>query len=440
MQLSHPLRVREALAAATCTLLSLDSAQAGFFDSGRQRIVDSAVLYYSEQDRVTVIEPVVQVKTQISEDEFFTVKFVYDAMSGATPNGATPTSTPQVFTSPSGETSYTTPANKLPLVDFSDTRVALSGDWEKPVTRTLRGQYSAYGSVETDYLSVGASASFLLDLDNKLTTLAFGVAANVDRIFPEGGAPAELTSTAAQSSARIAGREVEIEAEDDDEGEDDEEGLGETKTGYDLLIGVTQVVTRRTLMQFNYGYGVSSGYLTDPYKIVSVLDPATGATTDHIYEKRPDHRTRNTLYWKTVYHLPEDVINVSYRYYWDDWDVQAHTIDLTYRLELGKKIYLEPHYRYYTQTAARFFGYGIVAGTTPKHASSDLRLAELQSTTAGLRFARQESENSEWGLGVDYMLQTGDAHPSDAIGLQTSQKLFTELNALSVTADFSIKF
>lgn len=436
MQLSRPLRVREALAAATCSLLSLESAQAGFFDADRLWVMDSAVLFYGEQDRVNVIEPVVQVKTEIGEGEFMTVKLVYDAMSGATPNGATPTTTSQTFTSPSGETQYTAAANELPLVAFRDTRVALSVDWENPITRTVRGQYSAYVSGETDYLSVGASASFLWETNNKLTTYTFGAAANADQIKPTGGAPAELAPVAPRTTARVNSREVEIEAEGD--GED--AGPSKSKTGYDLLVGVTQVVTRRTLMQFNYGYGVSSGYLTDPYKIVSVLNPATGATTGYVHEKRPDSRTRNTLYWKTVYHLPEDVINVAYRYYWDDWDVQAHTLDLTYRLELGKKTYLEPHYRYYTQTAAKFFNHGIVSGASPQNASSDLRLAQMQSNTVGLRFARRESANSEWGLGVDYMLQTGDAHPSDAIGLQTNQNLFTDLKALSVTADFSIKF
>lgn len=439
MQLNRIRSVRDALTAATCALLSIDPAQAGFFDSDRLWIVDSAVLFYGEQDRVNVIEPVVQVKTEFSEGEFVTLKLVYDAMSGATPNGATPTDSAQTFTSPSGETVYTTAANALPLVSFRDTRVALSGDWERPINRSLRGQYSAYVSGETDYLSVGASASFLWDVNNKLTTLTLGVAANADQIKPTGGAPVELAPVAPRTTAGVGNRAlegVEIEAEDDGGGD----GPTQSKTGYDVLVGVTQVVTRRTLMQFNYGYGVSSGYLTDPYKIVSILNPTTGATTGYVHEKRPDSRVRNTLYWKTVYHLPEDVINVSYRYFWDNWDVQAHTLDLTYRLDLGKKTYVEPHFRYYTQTAADFFNHGIESGTTPRYASSDLRLAEMQSNTLGLRFARTESENSEWGVGVDYMVQTGNAHPGDAIGLQTTQNLFSELKALSVTADFSIKF
>ncbi|MBI3775238.1 MAG: DUF3570 domain-containing protein, partial [Gammaproteobacteria bacterium] len=351
MQLTSPHRIRESLTAATCTLLSIDAAHAGFFDYDSLWNIDSAVLLYSEQNRVDVVEPVLQIKKEIGEGEFVTVKFVYDAMSGATPNGAAPTSTTQTFSSPSGESRYTTAARQLPLVSFTDARAAVSVDWELPLSRTLRSQYNVNFSRETDYSSMGASGSLLWDVNSKLTTLTAGVAANLDQVKPTGGMPTELSPvmmTPAPTN-RVTTREIEDGGEGGGSG-----GGSKTKNAYDILMGVTQVLTRRTLMQLNYSYGKSSGYLTDPYKIVSVVN-SSGVTQSYLHEKRPDTRTRNTLYWKTVYHLPEDVVHVSYRYYWDDWDIKSSTVDLTYRLQLGTHFYLEPHYRYYTQTAANFF-------------------------------------------------------------------------------------
>jgi len=442
MQLTAPRRLRDSLTVATCSLLSLDAAHADFFDAKSLRNVDSAVLVYTEQDRVTVIEPVVQFKKELGDGEFLTVKFVYDAMSGATPNGATPTNTVQTFSGPSGQNSYTTAAHKLPLVSFEDTRVAVSLDWELPMSRGLRGQYNVNFSRETDYTSLGASASFLWDVNNELTTLTAGIAANLDQVSPTGGVPVGL-SALSTTVAPENDRRVEREEAEGSEGGGD--GGSKTKTGYDLLVGVTQVLTRRTLMQLNYSYGKSSGYLTDPYKIVSVINGTTGETLPvnsggYLHEKRPDTRTRNALYWKTVYHLPEDVVHVSYRYYWDNWGIQSNTVDLTYRLQLGAHDSLEPHYRYYTQTAADFFTNSIVDGNTPNYASADLRLAALHSNTVGLRYAHALDSSSELGLGVDYMHQTGDAHPASAIGVQKNEALFTDLKTMSVTADFSMKF
>lgn len=417
------LTVREKLTVATCGLLSLDSAHAGFFDYDSLWVADSAVLYYQEQDRIRVIEPVVQVKKEIDEGEFVTLKLVYDSMSGATPNGALPSDTTQTFTSPSGEKTFTVQPHELPLIDFSDARAAISADWERPFSRIARGQYNLNYSQETDYKSLGASATLLWDINNKMTTLSFGAGANTDRINPTGGTPAELG----------------VVSNDDD----DDRGPDKTKTGYDLLFGVTQVLNRRTLMQFNWGFGRSSGYLTDPYKIVSVVDGTTGATlpvNGYVHEKRPDSRTRNTLYWKTVFHLPEDVVHVAYRYFQDDWDIRAHTVDLTYHFKLGADTYLEPHYRYYTQSAAKFFTYSIASGDTPKYASADLRLAEFQSNTYGLRLAHRFNSSSEAGLGYYSMIQTGDKHPSEAIGVQRDENLFADLKASSVFLDFKMKF
>lgn len=420
MQLTPPHLIRNSLTVATCSLLSLDAAQAGYFDYESSWDVDAAVLFYSEQNRVDVVEPVLQIKKEIGEGEFVTIKLAFDSISGATPNGATPASTPQTFTSPSGESRSTTAAHQLPLVSFTDARAAASIDWELPLSRISRAQYHANFSRETDYTALGAGATLRWDVNSKLTTLTASIAANLDQVKPTGGLPAQLSPLNMDN--------------------DNSRGGSRSKNTYDLLAGVTQVLTRRTLMQLNFSYGKNRGYLTDPYKIVSVVHGTTGATQDYLHEQRPGTRTRHVLYWKTVYHLPEDVVHVAYRYYWDDWDIRSNTLDLTYRLQLGARTYLEPHYRYYTQTAANFFTHSIMAGNVPDYASADLRLAALQSSTAGLRFAHQLDPGSEWGLGFDIMRQTGNAHPVSAIGEQKNERLFSNLNATSVTADFSMQF
>ena len=80
------------------------------------------------------------------------------------------------------------------------------------------------------------------------------------------------------------------------------QGDSDSKTLTDVLLGVTQVINKRTIMQFNYSLSSSSGYLTDPYKLLSVIDATTGKTAVdvsgapiYVYEQRPDSRTKHAF-------------------------------------------------------------------------------------------------------------------------------------------------
>ncbi len=163
------------------------------------------------------------------------------------------------------------------------------------------------------------------------------------------------------------------------------------------------------LTQLNYSIGQSRGYLTDPYKIISRVDPSIGNTIDYLTENRPDSRLRQAIFWKTVFHLPSDVVHLSYRYYWDDWSITAHTAEIKYRFNIGDHFYFMPNFRYYKQTGAKFFKYSILNGSQlPDYASADLRLAPMQSTTKGLKVGYNFSGNTEVSFRAAYMQQWGE--------------------------------
>src|SRR5690606_13337035 len=106
-------------------------------------------------------------------------------------------------------------------------------------------------------------------LNNKNTTLNLGLSAGSDFISPEGGVPVGLSPMALQTNVSDAEFD-QLFAASRESGDD-------SKTVADLLLGVSQVVDRRTVMQFNYSLSLSSGYLTDPFKILSVIDDAPGS-------------------------------------------------------------------------------------------------------------------------------------------------------------------
>ena len=424
MQLKKTQSIRTALATATCTLLGTQTEEAAAFGTDAPWEYDSALLYYSEENRVTAIEPVFAARKEMDDDEYLNFRIVIDSLTGASANGAVPMPFAQTFSTPSGDSTYVTPANETPLdPTFKDTRVALSADWEKPINRDLTGTYGAYISREFDYTSVGASASFSRDTEDRNRTYTAGVAASYDLVSPVGGAPVGMSPMPVPGKKQISG-------------EDD------TKTVIDLLLGITQVLDRKSLLQFNYTIGTNNGYLTDPYKILSVVDNSgTIVGTDpYLFENRPDSRLSQSLYVKYVHQFTEDVIYLTYRYFWDDWDITSHTFDLRYRFELGGGHYLQPHARYYLQSKADFYKAYLrdTEVNTTQITSADYRLGDMTTTTLGLLYGLEISEKSEFTIRAEVMRQSGDE--PDKFGVLNNQVLFPDVDAIIVQAGYSFHF
>ncbi|PUB85500.1 MAG: hypothetical protein DBP01_14330, partial [gamma proteobacterium symbiont of Ctena orbiculata] len=78
VQLKKQKKIRTALTAATCSLLGIQgtdaTAEEGEWD------FDSAVLFYSEVDRVSAIEPVVTAKRDFGDERFLNLKLVFDSL------------------------------------------------------------------------------------------------------------------------------------------------------------------------------------------------------------------------------------------------------------------------------------------------------------------------------------------------------------------------
>ena len=411
--------IRCALSAATCSLLGLPLPGTAAENPWN---VDTTVLYYQENDgRVQATEPVISATRDMGGDRYFNVKLVADVLTGASPNGAAPSDEVQTFTRPSGRDDYIIAPGEIPLDDtFREARGALSAGWVQPWTHDTRINIGGNFSIEHDYASYGANGAIARDFNNKNTTFSAAVALSNDLIFPEGEVPIPLSSMVPPGATQPR------------------EGSDETKFLTDVLFGVTQVINRRTLMQFNYSLTRSTGYHTDPFKIVSVVDAGTGRPDQYLYEKRPDSRLRNSVFWQTKYHLPRDVVDASYRYFWDDWGINSHTMDVHYRWQFAERHYLEPHVRYYKQSAAEFYRSSIVTGEAlPGNVSADYRLAEFTGLTLGLKYGITRSNDKDMSMRVEVYSQTGNAHPDNAIGVQRNYKIYPDLTAYIIQFSYA---
>ena len=419
--------LRARLRAAACVLLAAGAPVVAHAESATPAWqFEVTGLAYAEKARTTIFEPIARITRLWADGQSLSAQVTLDAMTGASPSGAQPSSQVVTTTSPSGTTSTST-VNEVPTKPFSDFRGAYALDWVRPIgffTLAAGGHYSR----ERDYQSVGWHGQGSLDLDHHLATVSFGGGVNDDEIFPLGGTPVGLDTSATHRILTMG---------------------HDKKTVTEGMLGLSRVLTRRWLIGLNGSRVHEQGYLTEPYKVLSVISPATGlpllrttTTKREVTEKRPDRRNRADVLASTVYHLQEDVLYASYRYYWDDWGVKSHMVDLKYRTDLPEHDWLQPHLRYYKQTAADFFAFDLRQGAPlPQYASSDFRLGPLQSLTMGLTYGCPlPNSPGEFTVRGEYMRQWGDGHPANATGAQKSVDLFPPLDTFTLVAGYSVQF
>jgi hypothetical protein len=323
---------------------------------------------------------------------------------------------------------------------FKDTRGALDLEWMKPSFGTrLVTTATGHVSRERDYQSLGGSGKVALDVLDHLTTLSVGGGYNRDSVFPLGGIPVPFDSLRPSSGGGEGGDDggpaVPVAA-------GPSLGTSRAKDVASGLVGISRVVTRRWLMGVNASRTIERGYLTEPYKVVSVIDPVTGYSMGQLNENRPETRQRTAVLASSVYHFTANVLYVSYRYYWDDWGIHSHTVDGSYRVELTDGGFLEPHVRVYTQGAADFFHYGLLQGESlPEFATSDMRLARMNTVTLGLTYGfRPHVVPGELTVRAEYLRQKGDGHPADAVGVQKTMDLLPPVNMGTGVVTWSVRF
>ena len=381
--------IRNKLSLATCSLLTTGNASAEAIENAWE--VDSSYLHYSEVDRVTVNKLVGTAKGYVSAKDTAAIKVVFDAMSGATPTGAVK-DTSLTFTGASGGTGINPVGESGALAKFDDTRAAVSLDWAHEHTRTLTVNYNGAFSVENDWRSFSLAATANKENSSRSTRWTLGIAGTYDQIFRVNGnnTPDPMTPVSAQRFL----------------------GEGERSTT-DIIAGVTKVINRRTIAQLNIAFGLANGYMTDPYKIFSIVD-AAGIEWDQYFEGRPDSRMR----WSITANLNHmtfpgnNGIHLSYRYYSDDWDIKSHTLDYAHRFTFASIHYLEPRIRLYTQSKAEFYQNSFFSpndGTAPdlpEFLSADYRLDDMSSGTVGLTYGVNFRNDSDLRTRLEYIHQT----------------------------------
>lgn len=113
--------------------------------------------------------------------------------------------------------------------------------------------------------------------------------------------------------------------------------------------GVTQILTPRWLASANVEAVSDEGLLGSPYRVARVFGAA-------VPERVPRTRTSRAVKFRAVGDIgSRSAVRADYRYFWDTWDIRAHTTELGYGRYFGDVWLGDAYVRYYTQDRALFY-------------------------------------------------------------------------------------
>ncbi|MDQ3000777.1 MAG: DUF3570 domain-containing protein [Fibrobacterota bacterium] len=123
------------------------------------------------------------------------------------------------------------------------------------------------------------------------------------------------------------------------------------------------------------------GFQSDPYR-KAVIATAVPLVFDTLIERHPDTRFRQAVWVELTKYVRgiDGAFIVNYRYYWDDWGVNANTATFKFNKYVTKNWIFSPWYRYYDQSEADFGEYASGGQTFD---ALDYKLQTFGSNTLG---------------------------------------------------------
>lgn len=296
-------------------------------------------------DRMSVRSPSLYALVPLSDTLTVEGSLVYDSVSGASPlhhdtvSGA----------SGRGIGDYRSAADAKLTKYFGGSAIAVGAAYSR----------------EQDYISRAASFEWRTWSADRNRTYAIGVGAAKDRIDAPEGVNGPV--------------------------------LDQPRETYDYLLGITQVLDARSLVESSLTWSAGRGYYADPYKL---------------HDTRPDRR--RIFAWLTHYnrYFParDATLRLAYRYLDDSFGDRSHMLEASWVQALPNGFTLTPTLRYLTQSAARFYRdpplpEGFVPGELY---TADERLSAFGAVTLGLRLAKELPHGVTADLAIDVYRQRGD--------------------------------
>ncbi|WP_428327375.1 DUF3570 domain-containing protein [Mucilaginibacter sp.] len=230
--------------------------------------------------------------------------------------------------------------------------------------------FGAYYSNEYNYKSLGGDVHFSVktaDKNGEFSAKLQGYFDNVTLIYPSESPLATAVVT-------------NYGGDHGDGGHRDNYGTSPRKT-YSASFSYSQIINSRLQIAFLADVVGQNGFLSLPFHRVYF---SNGKDT---IERLPSSRFKLPIGFRANYFLGDNIILRSYyRYYADSWGVRSSTANLEVAYKVSPFFSISPFYRYYTQTAARYFAPYEEASPTQQYFTSNYEYAKFHSQFFGVGF------------------------------------------------------
>ena len=148
-------------------------------------------------------------------------------------------------------------------------------------------------------------------------------------------------------------------------------------------VGITQILTRNSIISANFEVITDQGWLSNPYREFLYASPGAGLGYGLAPEVDPNTRTSNALGFDYKYYLPwKGALDLQYRYFEDTWQIRAHTAQIGYT-QPWRNWTFDSSLRFYTQTHADFYSDLFSSATQQNFMSRNRELSSFNEYTIG---------------------------------------------------------
>lgn len=350
--------------------LSIQSAFAEMMGKGKTKVktllnvysqnskTGKQVLDNSGNEDLTVIEPQIFVKHQITEDTELSASFVLD------------TWTAESDTILDGNTGASGAGKK------GQSRIAPNIGVRRESGKATYGVNLGFSS-EYDYTSKNISLDYQHSFANDNFTMGLGLQYYADTV----GLFQDITPAANAMMDKKHNRDI-----------------------YAISLGASQILTRADIVEFDLTYANAKGRLESTAGTVNI-----GGTRE--LEALPGKRERKAVSGKWVHAVTEEMaFNISYRNYFDDWGGRAHTVRAAYLFSLrDDQDFLEIAMRLHSQQAVDYYQESF--NTSRTYMTSDSDMSKFTSLEPSVMYSRSlgdvkvfgiDFSGTEWANSVTY--------------------------------------
>lgn len=305
------------------------------------------------------------------------------------------------------------------------TRIYPSLDWT--VENTKKGTsfgIGAYYSGEYNYKSKGADVHFSKKTDDKNGEFGVKLQGYFDKVTLI--LPSELVvkPVAVQTGTTVyttaSGNTVILGSNGQQISNTKSTTPTSARTTLSASFSYSQVINSRLQIMFLADVVKQSGYLGLPFHRVYFNNPKNDTLLQKaVIEKLPSSRFKLPVGFRANYFLGDNIVLRSYyRYYQDDWGSKANTASLEVAYKVTPFFSISPFYRYYKQSAAKYFAPYEAHSPMDQYYTSNYEYAKFTSQFYGVGF-RLAPPKGVFGWQQLHELEVRYGHYTQTTGLSS---------------------